>query len=242
MDQEEAQASEAVVAEHATTETAAPSITSADVALAAEKARGDAYKEALDSFGRQPARQESPIGTASTIPENPLDMLNAEQRKAFGAMSIAEPEQAAAFLGNLASRHARLKLQEEAAPLVASQASLLVANFKSQQAFHMERETYAAVSSKFDALLRGLDLRPLVAMPESQRDNELMLRWKSALADVLSSRPAQRKAEPALLGGAPGRAGGPKDTATIESHPDLAAMAKAFNFTDEQLKEIGALL
>ncbi len=203
-----------------------------EVQLAIEQARTAAYRDAL---GRPIASQAT-----TPVPNDPLDLLNDQQREQLNSLFLTDPMAGARFVSDLAARHQRALLEAEAAPLVTSQASTLVELFKSRMSA-IDGPLGARIAPLFDASLAGLDLRPLVRMAPDVRENELQLRWRSAKAQVLEAQMRAAPPKPAPLltaeGAAEGRTGGPK-ASKLERDPYLARMAAEYKFTPEQIKEI----
>jgi len=210
-----------------------------DVATA--NARAEAWKEAAELGGRRqdPVTQAPP---GPRIPDNPLDLLSPQEREQLNALQITNPEQFTTTIAQLYARVERMRLEQQAAPMIIGQAATIVKLFKADKI--SENPTLGRqIAPLFDRKLAGIDLRPLVGMTEAQSNAELALRWDAAEAEVLRKNMAAAppKPEPRLTangapGGEPG--GGSPKKGRVEEDPFLARMAAEYKFTDAQKKDL----
>lgn len=213
-------------------------VTAARINEAAANARADAFKEALSMGGkRQDAATTAQV--QAPIPTDAMQTFTQSERDELKALQITDPETAMARIAKRSSELERARIQQEAQPLVASQASTLV------DLFVMRRSSGSKIADQITPIFRAKlreagNLSPLVGMTDDVRERELGLRWDAAEAEVLRKAQANPpRQEPTLL--APGQGGGgarqQKKTA-VEEDSFLSSMAEAYKFTPEQLKEI----
>jgi hypothetical protein len=215
------------------------------VQLAIERAKTEAYEKALaNRVDPTPTTQRAPEFNAQRTMQPPpatwQDMMNAEQRKQYEEALLINPQGAAQFAATMAAQHNSWVLQYQAAPILQSNALLIVESFKNRMRGR-DHKLYDQIEPLFDAeMARTPDLRALTTMASDARDSELRLRWdsaKSQVQDRIMANPP--KVEPTLLASgstpAPTRAT-PSDA--IKSNPTLAMMHEKYKFTPEQLKEL----
>lgn len=211
------------------------------VQLAIERAKRETLEEVVRNGGTQ--RQDAATSAQQTIPQvqlpnDPIDLLNAAQKQQMEQLAQVDPVAYGKEYARLAAQLERARIEQQAAPLVASQASTFVELFKGRMARN-DAKFAAQIEPIFDGMLSGLDLRPLVQMTPQARDNELLLRWNAAKAQVLEKNiqnaPPPR-AEPLLNSSGAGLStpGGPKK-GKVEEDSFLGRMNDAYKFTPEQL-------
>lgn len=214
-------------------------------ALAFERGRNAALTEALQIAGTRPTQDAATSAQTVRIPDDPMDLLSPEQKQNLAALAESDPASYTRMMVDLGGRHQRMLIERDAAPLIASSASLVVEAFKGEKRA-VEGARYAAIAPQFDRLLSGLDLRPLVNMSADARRAELGLRWDAARSSVIEAElTAARRPEPGLQGGGGGAGGsvpGAGEPSKFAADPWLVQMAAEYKFTPEQIREIEAAL
>lgn len=208
------------------------------VQLAIANARNEALQSALQA----PARQD-PVPTAAQppLPADPLDLLTPAQKAQMENLILSDPVAYGRAYADLAARLERARLEQQAAPMIASQGATFVELFKGKMA-RVDAPLFAQIEPLFDTSMRGLDLRPLVQMTPEVRENELLLRWRAAKAQVLEKNmsAAPPRPDPRLTapGGGVSTPGGGLKKTKVEEDRLLGGMAAEYKFTPEQLAEL----
>jgi len=217
----------------------APPERNVDVELAVANARAEAFREMAAQQRQADPVQYQPQQQLPPLPTNPLDLLTAHEREQMKTMAITDPDAYASKVGELSVKLAEARVSRAAAPIVAGQAQTIVALFKSRMAA-IDQAYFAEVEPLFDQQIRsvGSNISNLVNMPHEMQTYELELRWKSAKADVMDRRIRNApKPEPRLMAsGGPGNS--PRPQSVVEVDPAIAAMAKRYNFSPEQIAAI----
>jgi hypothetical protein len=216
-------------------------IITARLEAATATAKAEAYKEALVLGRQDPATQAAPV-QQQQLPENALDLLNPAQREALKAQWITDPESASATVASLSAKLERARIEQQAAPLVSSQAATFMELYVMRKRGEDSPELCKAIEPLFrQKMIAAGDLRPLVGMTQQQRDEQFDLRWGSAKAEVLTKQmsAAPPKPEPRLLANSGGGGGNePPKNALFEEDDWMKAMAKEYGFTPEQMQAI----
>lgn len=223
--------------------------TQADIDLARERARADTLQDLIDK-GKYGERQADPTGTQDPfagqppLPDNPLDLLPAAERQKLIDSAQLDPVSYSNTVSTLAAKLTEMKLQRQAAPLIMSQARTIVDMFEDKMGRReVRQDLVTAISREFRTLLAGKDLRPLINLPDAQREEELVLRWETARNRALIASPtppAPPKPDPTLIasgGGGGGPSPGTKRVSALDI-PGIAAMHKKRPFSKEQLEAI----
>ena len=167
-----------------------------------------------------------------------LETLTPQQREGLSNQFLTDPIAAARFVADGSARHTREQLLAEAQPLVANQAQMIVDMYVQGKVASTERGQ--EVAQAFRAGLQGVNLMPLVGMSQSQRDHELDMRWNGAYGQVAQKYKGVMtppKPDP-ILTATPAGGGAAPAARKFEADPALVAMAKLYNFTPEQIREV----
>jgi hypothetical protein len=171
------------------------------------------------------------------VPQNPMDLLNPEAAKDLQDRLTMGEAKAQREMADLASRHARLQMENAAQPILWNQAQQVVKMFKmGKQQTDMD---YASIAPEFDKIMASINVLPLASYPEATATNELEMRWSMAAAPILrKQRQAPvTKAEPTIL--APGRgARGPQGGKPWLGDPWMVNMQQEYKMTDAQMQEV----
>lgn len=218
-------------------------LTNPTVLLAIERAKTETYEKALANRveATPTTRREvdySPQATMQRPPDTWQDMLTTEQRQQYAQALISNPEGAAQFAATAAAQHQNWVMQYQAAPLIQSNARLIVESFKNRMRGRDHK--YAdQIEPLFDAeMARTPDLRALVTMGD-RGEQELLMRWNSAKASVQDKIMANPpKVEPRLLASGSQSSTPTLATNAVEADPLLAAMNARYKFSPEQIKAL----
>lgn len=190
----------------------------------------DVVKQGFESLA---ASRQDPATASNAQPPMAAtwyETLNQQQREALKGQGLVDPEQTQSFIASQEAEYSRRKMIQDAAPLVTGQAYMIVELFKGKQ----NRNPYfTQIEPIFDKIMASEgDLRPLVNMPDSQRQNALSMRWSAAeaqvLKDVLKNPPKQTPTLTTATGPAPAT------PMTVETDPLMNAMDAWYKFTPEQ--------
>ena len=206
------------------------------VELAIMRTRAETAERIASTQTRTPDLPVAQPGV--TIPDNPLDLLNAEQKQALSdlSMDLSRRGEYDRFMADLSSRHAQMKMGQAAQPLIARQADTIIRFFKAERRT-IDQGRFERIEPLFDADLRTANVGALVNMPDAQATGELMRYWMAAKARDIEKNPdAPPRREATLVSTEGNNAPPPARTGPLPT--DIEAMKKSYNLTDEQVAVI----